>query len=560
MALFASNPRRTLVIAALAAAAGTFTISACSTEPNASPDLALALTPTAIAVAQGGTGTSAASIARGGSFTGAVTLSATVPAGSGVSVTFSPALIAAGATTAGINVAVDAAAILGDKTITINAAGSGVASVSKTLTVTVVAPGGGSASVTFCAEDAPIWVAAQDGTGAWTRVTPTSGSTYQFTFATGKGGVATVDTVGAGTDLNVIYGTLADFTAFGGTVNNNGCITNKVVNGAVLGVGATQAAIVNLGTSSALVVPPQTGFALNDVPAGLQDLVATRNDIATFDVNWIILRRGLNPPDGFVLPTLTFGTEGFAPVSANVNVTNLGADTATVASLFTGVRGSAFVFLSTIPDYIAATTAQPYAAIPSTQLTASEMQEVLAISSEKDNSRSGRTAGVYFTTVADRTIALGPKLSAPSVTKVVTAPNARPNVQLVSQAEYNRYIGASYSQAGINRAATVFATAGYFGGVPATWNVTLPDLSGAAGWSNTWGLLDGTPIDWDVSAQGGAVTFLDPVIGDGSVSRSAAIQSSLPLSLRAVRSEGDPFAMRRRLLDVLSERNRSPLH
>lgn len=520
--------------------------------------VALTFTPASVPVTAGGASSnSTVNIARLGSFAGAVNLAFTAPP-AGITATVTPVSVPGGTTTATATVQASAAVAAGTYNLVLNGTGTGIPAATGTLPVVVsAASGGGTATVTFCAEDAPTWVASQDGAGAWTRVMPTSGSTYQFTFASGRGGVAYVQLDGTDTDLSVIYAALADFTALSGTVNNGGCQSNKVVNGAVSGVGATESAIINLGGSTAFVVPPQTGFALSNVPAGLQDLVATRND-ATFNVNWIIMRRGLNPASGAILPTLTFGTEGFAPVSANVSVTNLGADTASVVSLFTGVRGSAFAFLSTIEDFIAASPAQPYAAIPTPQLNVGEMQEVLAISNEEDNLNSTRTAGVYFTSVANRAIALGPKLSTPTVTKAATTPYVRPNVTLVSQAQYDRILSATYTQPA--RSVSVIATRNYYGALPSSWNVTFPDLSTVTGWQNTWGLVDGTPIDWDVSAEGGVSPFLDATIADGATTQNASIESSAPLALRGLRDGNDPFAMRRRLLDAAAERSRGPLH
>jgi hypothetical protein len=98
---------------------------------------------------------------------------------------------------------------------------------------------------------------------------------------------------------------------------------------------------------------------------------------------------------------------------------------------------------------------------------------------------------------------------------------------LAQQSEYNRYFSANYSQSTANRTATVTATAGYFG--TASWDVSIPDLTGAAGWTNTWGLLNGTGIDWNMSAIGGALYQLDATIADGTTFRSAQRSSTTPL-------------------------------
>ncbi len=527
-------------------AAATVTVTATVTG-GATAGVSFTFTPASLPVTVGGGSASSAVLITRTNFPGGVNLTIG-GAPTGMSASVNPNTNLSG-TAATVIVQAGAAVAPGTYNLTLTGTGTGMPNATGTLPVVVSpASGGGSATVIFCTEDAPLWVASQDGNGAWARVNPTTtgGTTYQFTFGSGRGGIATVQSDASGTDLSVLYATLADFTAFAGTVNNNGCESNKVVNGSVSGVAATEAAIVDLGGSVTQVDPPSTGFVLTSVPGGLRDLVATRIDGSTRDVNWIIIRRSLNPPDLAVLPTLTFGFEGFAPVFANVNVTNLSADAALVGSVFTGVRGSSFVFLSTIADFVVGTPAQPYAAFPTGQLNAGELQEVVALSSDASNPNSGRSAGVYFTTVADRTIALGPNPNTPTVTKTVTAGIARPNVQLPSQSEYDRYISATYTQS-TNQSANVFATAAYFGGLPTTWDVTVPDLSTVPGWSSTWGLQDGTLINWDVAVQGGAITFLDPTISDGGTTRGATVSSSAPL------------AMRRRLFEVLGERNRSPL-
>lgn len=368
-----------------------------------------------------------------------------------------------------------------------------------------------------------------------------------------------------GTDLNVVYGTAAEFTALGGTANLEGCGT-KDVNGTVANVGASEIASISLGFSSTSTFPGNPGppafpaFVLHDVAEGSLDLVATRADLATLTGNKAIIRRNQNILNNGSLASLDFNAEGFVPGTANVTVTGLGSDQASVISSFAGVYGSkANGTLSIIQSYTSASGAQPFAAVPLLQLVALELNQLTVFAPDAANSFAARTAGVYFRTPADKTIAVGPAISTPTVTKLVTAPNARPRVQLASQPLYNRLINASYQQAN-GRDANVFATAGYFGAAPATWDITLPDLSGAAGWSTTWGLLDGTGIEWTVSVQGGAVQFLDAnSIIDGDTFRSASIRSSSPLNLGGARAAPDSYSIATQLHEALREQNRSPL-
>ena len=554
--------RRTLLVAALAAVASALTISACSTDPSAPSDnLAVTLAPTTISVAQGGTGTSTASITRGGAFAGPVTMSAS-GAPSGVTVSFSPGLIAAGSTSAGVTVAVDAAVPAGNKTITISAAGTGVATATTTLTVVVTsASGGGNFTVAFCAAEAPIWVAAQDGAGAWTRVTPSSGSTYQIAFASGKGGVAVVDTVGTDNELSIFYGTVAEFTVFGGS-GSSGCGT-KTVNGTVANVGASEVATMTLGYSSATTspsLPAFPAFVLPRVANGSLDLVATRGDLVS-GLNKIILRRSQDIADGGSLALVDFNSaEAFAPATANVTVTGLGSDQMLIFNAYTGLNGSTFASLGAVTGYTSASGAVPIGMMPLAKLNTGELQVLTTSGHSASNSGAARTAGVYFHTPANQTIALGPLLSTPTVSKLVTAPTARPRMQLPVQAQYNRIVSALYEQSSPTRSVSIEATAGYFGTAPATWDITVPDLSPVAGWLPAWGLLDGNPIDWEVDAQGGTLSFLDPNIADGATYQLALLQSNTPLALRPARRVTGVAGLQRRLVDVLREQSQSPLH
>jgi hypothetical protein len=84
-----------------------------------------------------------------------------------------------------------------------------------------------------------------------------------------------------------------------------------------------------------------------------------------------------------------------------------------------------------------------------------------------------------------------------------------------------------FAQSGLNRTGSVTATTGYTSG--AAWDITIPDLSGAAGWQNTWALQPGTPFDWSVAAISGGVFLLDPTVASGTIFRSASRNSVNPV-------------------------------
>jgi hypothetical protein len=506
----------------VAAATLTLTVSASPT-----PTVALTVAPTTTSIVAGASGTANATIARGGGFADSVVLTAT-GAPAGMTLAFTPATIAAGGTTSAIAITVARSVAAGNYPVTINAAGAGVAAATTTLTVTVTAPAGGSAvTLSYCAADAPVWVAYQDGTGPWTRVTPNSGTnTYQFTISAARAGIAAVDTVGSAFDLNITYATAAELNGFGDTRSFGACGAKRV-NGTVANVAATQLAVVTLGYATKFVTPlPSADFTLTGVAAGPQDLFAARLSAATQRTDKVILRRGLDIADNGSLALLDFNAaEAFAPVSANVTVSGLGADTASIVSLFNGVRGSAFGFISTIGQYVSG--ASPYDALPGARLNTDELQQLLVTTTGTGAASQFRSSGVFFRSPTDRTVAMGPALSAPTVARIAGGTYSRASVQLSVQTEYNRYITAEFSQTSPVRSTSIFASSGYTGG--GAWDLSIPDLSAAAGWLPTWGLQNGAAISWSVQALGGSVYLLDTAIADGSTSRSASRSSTTPL-------------------------------
>ena len=508
-------------------ATATTAFALTTTAAAATPTLALTAAPSTVAMTAGASGTSTATIARGGGFIGDVTLTAS-GAPTGLTTSFAPATMTGSATTSAVTFAAASGLAAGSYPVVITAAGTGVTNATSTVTVNVSAPIGGTGiALSYCAADAPVWLAVQDGNGAWSRVQPNVGTnTYNFTVASGRAGIATVDTVGAGFDVGVLYATTAELNGFGSGFNVLNACGGKTVTGSVSGVSATQLAIITLGYSSASAgsILGNT-FTLRNVADGAQDLVATRTDAASFTTDRVIIRRALNVANNGSIPVLDFGSaEAFAPVNATVSVTGLAAnDTASLASLFYGVRGSSFALIGSVSEYTSAMASRPIAALPAAQLQTNEIQQVSATVS-RDNTAS-RNAGIFFRTPSTLAIALGPALGAPTVARTATVPYVRPRFQLAAQSEYNRYLSGQFTQASRNRAFTFSMSGAYAAGA---WDVTMPDFSGVTGWQNSWGLIDGTPLSWDASAFGGQFYLLDALLTDGGAFRQAQRSSAVP--------------------------------
>ena len=381
---------------------------------------------------------------------------------------------------------------------------------------------GGSITVTYCSNNAPIWSAEQDGTSAWKRVLPTSGTTFVYTFTTGKGGVATVKKSGTGFALDVVFATLTDFTGQTKTQTLN-CPGTKVVNGSVAHVALGQVASVGLGTASTFLVGGgPTTFTLNNVEIGARDLIAARSN-TSFLVNSLIIRRSLNPATGSTLPVLDFSSSAaFAPASAHATISGLPTGSkASVAVLFFSPRGTgaALAAANNVGN-----VSVPYEAIPIAKLLTGEFQLLAGITS---GTTASRTTGVWLRTIVNRPLAFGPALNTPTISSAATTPYYRPKVALASQTQYNKAISASFSQSAVARTASVFTTASYLGSVPATWSLALPDLHLVSGFLTTWAPMNGKSTSWNVQGLGGTLPFFSTSPTDGSTFLSALRSGSL---------------------------------
>ena len=121
--------------AALATLVAAFPLAACSDDGS----IALALAPTTLNIAPGGTGTTTANITREGGFTGPVLLART--GGPALIVTsFAPITIPNASIESDITVTVGEAVPAGTYELNITAAGEGTNTPSQTLTIVVATP------------------------------------------------------------------------------------------------------------------------------------------------------------------------------------------------------------------------------------------------------------------------------------------------------------------------------------------------------------------------------------------------------------------------------------
>ena len=556
--------------------AKTATFQLTITAATSAGGFTLALSPTTLSVQQGGTAISTVTISRTNGFAGPVTLTATgLP--NGVTAAFDPAAPTTNTSTLTLTAAANATAG-GPTTVAVRGNATGITEQTATLALTVTAVTGGTGNTTweFCsAGDTPLWFAVQDGDGAWTRVTPT-GSTFKFNVTSAKGGVAFVtgatfasvasasrtlaarmstdlqkvlllrnrpsprrayaaSALADGFSLTIFYGTQAELNSQG----TNRCLpgTGKTVNGNVANVEPGQAATATLGPSSATIVGGAgTAFQLTKVPDGALDLIASRSSTNSV-VDKVIIRRGLNQPDGSTIPVLDFdAAEAFAPATANVTVGNLNGEAAEVSTLYFTSSGAGGAVLA--PATVPGPSPYTYYGVPAAKQAAGDLHLVQAAAypNSQDLTQS-RSSALFFKDPTDRTVTLGPALSPPTVSPAATTPYVRFRATGPIQTQYSKAVVAVFTQANATQFhhAVISASEGYLAGA-FTYDLTVPDFTGVSGWDNDWGPAAGTTTEWIVRASGytGAGVGM-PVPVEGVTFSSAARSGSITIITNAGR-------------------------
>jgi hypothetical protein len=533
------------------------TLAACGDDDDEgtapTPTITIALTPATLSVQQGANGTATVTLTRAGGFTGDVAIAVQgLPTG----VAVAPVTIGASSTSGVLTFTASATATPATTTVTVRATGTGVTAKTATLalTVTAVTSGTGNTTWEFCtAGDAPLWFAVQDGNGAWARVTPT-GTTFRFNVTSGRGGVAFVTGATSGSTaspglvdgfaLSIFYGTQAELNSQG----TQRCLpgTGKTVNGSVANVDAGQTATVTLGPSSATIVGGTgTTFQLTKVPDGVLDLIASRSTTnpTTFAsvVDKVIIRRGLNQPNGSTIPVLDFdAAEAFAPVTENITVGNLNGEVAAVSTLYFTSSGSRASGAGLASATVPGPGPYTYYGVPAAKQAAGDLHLVQATAypSSQDLTQS-RSSALFFKEPTDRTVTLGPALTLPTVSPAATTPYVRFRATGPMQTQYNKAVGAVFTQVTTQfHQVFISASEGYLAG-SFTYDFTVPNFTGVSGWDNNWGPVAGTTTQWTVRASGyTGVGVGTPAPAEGVTFSSAARSGSITIITNAGRWSG----------------------
>jgi hypothetical protein len=364
-----------------------------------------------------------------------------------------------------------------------------------------------SVDIAFCS--APDWVAFQDGDGAWEHEVGTRSGPFlivHHTFLHDRAAIAVVREFSSTTSaLLVDYGAPDELKIVSDTAGVScGATTFKTVHGTVAGLAANELARVSLG-SQAAVAHAGTGFEfeVSGLVPGPNDLIALRRTQENNEsrVTAMIIRRGVDLPDGAAAPVLDFGSnEAFVPVAHTLTVGGPDAGGATTTVGLRTAHGTS-PLLTIFAATPTATTA-PYIAVPEARLEAGDLQSITITSAA--TSTGVRSAELFFRSPVDRTVTLGPASSAPGLSVISSTPSLRMRARFDAQSAYDRLTVIGYQQ-GEGTLASVGMTAEYAARSATGYDLVLPDFSVVEGFDPRWALRPGELLRWTSVRFGGSL-------------------------------------------------------
>src|SRR5262249_38064285 len=129
-----------------------------------------------------------------------------------------------------------------------------------------------------------------------------------------------------------------------------------------------------------------------------------------------------------------------------------------------------------------------YLAVPQEQLLPGELQRVVA-NTQGVAPGSRLSASVYFHTPVDLTLTFGADVIPPAISTVDTTPALRLRARFAPQSAYDRAAIMQYQQ-GDGTSVIMSMTAAY-AALVGGYDLTIPDLSGVAGFQTHWALRPG---------------------------------------------------------------------
>lgn len=475
---------------------------------------------------RGWTGNGIVTIARSNGFTGAVTISVAPFSGGGTAAFAgpSPQTIAVGSTSTNLLALTFDGAAPGVYSATVKASAAGFADQVVPVRIRVSPPSTGAVSWRFCnASRVPKYFAVRDGaTGAWQHITPdgpaaasaTTATTFSFSLTQPVAAVAFINlgektsasSLIEGHDWKVYYMTAQEITELAAQE----CTRFPDVNArtsslTVTGYTGFDLVLANVSANnlqySASTGQASTTFALSNLQPGAFDLIVSRSTSLSgnfLTMQSLSLQRGLTPANGVAIPAVNLATVGVAPVAASVTVGNTNSETFFSTQTFmtaAGLNG----LMATSGSF--STNTRPWWGVPVDRTIAGDLHQLVLTTAVGAPRRAVIT---YARSVSTRSIDFGPVLGAPTVTAGANgAPAWIVRATGTLSADYvNRaslYLRESFADP---RTMTVVATRGFLGAGGA-YDIAVPDLTAASGFTFFWNFHRSTGVAWTVTGGEG---------------------------------------------------------
>ncbi len=489
-------------------------------------DFGLAFIPQTISIAAGARDSVIVLTARASTFNGTISLSLQ-SAATGITVTFNPtSTTGPNGIQARVHVNVAAAVAPGPYSVVVRGSSPGQPDVAASLALQVT-PGTGSGNVTIdlsaCTPLVQVlWVAGQDGNGAWTRLTGAN-EVYRFNVTSGKGGLAWVTNASNAQALDVHYATQAELTA--AVLTPCRVLGTRRITGTITGLVANEFVSLSLGNDHTASMQAAPDFLFTGARDGLRDLIATRWHAVEATPQRQIIRRDVTIAASGSLPALDFSatsTTAFAPQAATMTITNvLSNETLLMA---TGYLTGATCDVGLVRSFGAGGTGTSRTTtahgIPAAQRRASDYHQ-FAVTTSQDNlfilmadmpstvrgfttDNAGRTMRVFNQAHGDRTVALGSRMTAdPTITSLSTA-YKRLQAAFTVPADYQSSATFAYGNLGNRSQVVINATFGWLGSAAAT--MVPPELTGVSGFNAAWLPSVTLQTRWSVTVTGTNLT------------------------------------------------------
>ena len=445
---------------------------------------AILLAPASRSIEQGDVTATSVNIVPTGGFAELVALSV-----SGMPTNGSATLSAQNTSGAPVTLAIDVGpgTAPGTYPLTVTGTAPGLSDRSAQFALTVTAASVSTASLSFCSHDAPIWVAVRNQAADWTRITPV-GNTYTIGL-TNRTSIAIVrpSIIAGGGYFTQIFHAMRDELQPLLDVPCRESVGTKQVNGSFQNITAGRSAQATISRSPGPTVQDAGIFGIVQLPDRPVDVVALEFPTPASTTRFII-RRDVNPAHMSTMAALNFSTESFAASTHSLSI--MGTGVGDILSASSGLETAGGTRVTTYSEN-PATAATQYFAVPLDRLAAGDFQWVsVAAAPPGTNDNTGRE--YYFTDPMGVAFGLGPQLSPTTVTLPTTAPYPRFRVQLVAQPAYVSAVNMRFERSrGASFNIVEIVTTGLYARepntrVPSEWDVTIPDLSAAAGFSADW--------------------------------------------------------------------------